>query len=282
MLDAILNDESWGERKSQRIANAKCHPSTPLRTSPGWSHVSKKEVEDLYEPDGLAIEGDAAAEMCPEEHVLNQRKKRQFVQLLYECLGIPPEFHHDGSFCWAGPKGTVATVRSLLPFDIDTRAVTTVMRRTWEAWATGDIDIFDAGVMEHSGAGTTKRRGRKRMMTDDEIQLALQHARVDGLDIARAAVNDLRKMKREGYTDKDGTIFPPIPTHTPVGWSTVHAAVKSWGVVCHKRQTRKTGSRDALSLWAVSRHHFAIQLKEQFSDIQDSERTPGWQRLDKC
>jgi hypothetical protein len=95
-----------------------------------------KEVEDLYEPDGLAIEGDAAAEMCPEDHVLNQRKKRQFVQLVYECLGIPPEFHHDGSFCWAGPKGTVASVGSLLPFDIDNRVVTSVMRRTWACQTT--------------------------------------------------------------------------------------------------------------------------------------------------
>ena len=41
------------------------------------------------------------------------------------------------------------------------------------------------------------------------MQLALQYARVDGLDIALAAVNDLRKMKQEGYTDKDGTAFPP-------------------------------------------------------------------------
>jgi hypothetical protein len=119
-------------------------------------------------------------------------------------------------------------------------------------------------------------------MTDDEMQLTPQCARADGLDIALAAINDLRKMKREGHTDKDGTVLPLMPTHTPLGRSTVHAAVKSWGVVCHKRQTRKTGSRDALSLWAAFRHHFAIQLKEQFSDIPDSERTPGWQRLDKC
>ena len=119
-------------------------------------------------------------------------------------------------------------------------------------------------------------------MTDDEIQLALQCARVDGLDIALAAVNDLRKMKRGGCADKDGFVHPPQPMHVAVVWETVHhAAVKSWGVVCHKRQTRKTGSRDALSLWAVFRHHFAIQLKEQFSDIPDSERTPEWQRLHK-
>ena len=85
-------------------------------------------------------------------------------------------------------------------------------------------------------------------MSDDEIQLALRFARADGLDVALAMVNDLRESKRNGY---DG--HPPDPLKMPVVWATVQAAVKSWGAICHHRQTRKTGSRDEVSLWAVFR-----------------------------
>ena len=189
------------------------------------------------------------------------------MQLTYESIGIPPEFLHDGTACWNGPKGVVQQVRSYLPFEVDPRVVRHTMQRTWEAWAAGGIDHFDAGDMDGKAG-----RGIKRRLSDDEIQMALRFARDDGLDMALAMVNDLRKKKRtEGH---DGN--PPDPSKTPVVWSTVQAAVKSWGAVCHKRQTRKTGSRDPYSLWAVFRHQFAKQLQEQFSDIPDADRTEGW------
>ena len=281
MLKQLQEDGYWSERRSARVeAATKGKDPSPASPESSWnSHISKTEVNALYEDDQeihLATAEDVENATAPEDHKLNQRKKRQFVQLVYESMGCPPEFHHDGSICWTGPVGTIAQIGTFLPIYIDSRTIRTVMTRTWEAWATGDLDDFDAGVMESCEEGSTRRRGRKRALSDDEIQLALGYARADGLDVALGMVNDLRKAKREGY---DGA--PPDPTKKPVVYSTVHSAIKSWGAECHHRQTRKTGSRDLYSLWAVFRHAFAKQLQEQFSDIPDSERTPGWNRLDR-
>jgi hypothetical protein len=93
------------------------------------------------------------------------------------------------------------------------------------------------------------------MLSDDEIQLALRCAREGGLDMALAMVNDLREKERRGY---DGV--PPEPKRLSVVWSTVQAAVKSRGAQCHRRQSRKTGSRDEFSRWAIFRYHFAMQV----------------------
>ena len=159
-----------------------------------------------------------------------------------------------------------------LPFSVNRLTVKTTITRTWEAWACGEIDEFDAGIIDGIGG-----RGPKKKLSDDEIQVALKYARVEGLDIALAQVNDLRAAKRIGFEG-----HPPEPGRHNVVWSTVQAAVRSWGAFCHKRQTRKTGSRDKFSLWAVFRHKFALQLQEQLSDIEDSKRTPGWPKLDIC
>jgi hypothetical protein len=86
--------------------------------------------------------------------------------------------------------------------EVDVRTMRTVMTRAWEAWATGDLDGFDAGVMESCEEGSTRRRGRKRALADDEMQLALRCARADGLDVALGMVNDLRKAKRGGCDGK--------------------------------------------------------------------------------
>ena len=63
-------------------------------------------------------------------------------------------------------------IQSYLPFEVDARTVIATCTRTWEAWATGDIEDFDAGVMENKLS-----KGRKRVLSDDEIQLALRCAR---------------------------------------------------------------------------------------------------------
>ena len=185
---------------------------------------------------------------------------------------FPTQFHHDGDYCWAGKSGTVAAIQSYLPFEVNARTIKATCTRTWEAWATGDIEDFDAGDMENK-----QSKGRKRILSDDEIQLALRYAREGGLDVALAMVNGLREKKRLGYDD-----VPPEPTRLPVVWSTVQAAVKSWGAQCHRRQSRKTGSRDEFSLWAIFRYHFAMQLQEQFSEIPDETRTEGWVGLNRC
>ena len=192
------------------------------------------------------------------------------MQLIFESMGLPPEFLHDGKNVWDGREGIVHAIMGYLPFSIDVRTVRSVLTRTWEAWATGRIDSFDAGELY------TGIRMKARKLSNDEIELALRYSRTDGLDMALCMVNDLRKKKREGFEG-----HPPEPSRSPVVWETVRAAVKSWGATCHKRQTRATGSRDEYSLWSVFRELFAKQLQEQFPDIPDSKRTAGWPRMDR-
>ena len=154
------------------------------------------------------------------------------MQLIFESMGLPPEFLHDGKNVWDGREGIVRAIMGYLPFSIDVRTVRSVLTRTWEAWATGRIDSFDAGELY------TGIRMKARKLSNDEIELALRYSRTDGLDMALCMVNDLRKKKREGFEG-----HPPEPSRSPVVWETVRAAVKSWGATCHKRQTRATGSR---------------------------------------
>ena len=305
MLKQLQEDGHWSERRSARIeAATKGKVPSPASPENSWhSHISKTEVEALcedHQESHLATAEDVENEAAPEDHKLNQRKRRQFVQLVCESLGCPPEFHHDGSICWGGPVGTIAQIGHFLPIEVDFRTMRTVMTRTWEAWATGDLDGFDAGVMESCEEGSTRRRGRKRALADDEIQLALRYARADGLDVALGMVNDLRKAKREGH---DGT--PPDPTKMPAWCVLLCTAPSSHGgqnatIGKPGRQAAGIYIRFGLSsvaqaflfavlcciiihmyVWFPCRYAFAKQLQEQFSDIPDSERTPGWTRLDR-
>ena len=118
---------------------------------------------------------------------------------------------------------------------MDPRTIKREMTATWEAWACGDIDEFDAGLLD----GGIKKT-RKRKMSKDEIQPALRYARCDGLDIALSMVNDLRTQKRKGY---DG--HPPDPTKKNVNWSTVQAAVNAWGlcVIGDRHERQGTGMK---------------------------------------
>jgi hypothetical protein len=80
--------------------------------------------------------------------------------------------------CWDGAKGKTALVQGRLPFAVNRLTVKTTITRTWEAWACGEIGEFDesdAGIIDGVGG-----RGRKKKLSDDEIQVALpaKHARV--------------------------------------------------------------------------------------------------------
>jgi hypothetical protein len=206
--------------------------------------------------------------VAPAEHRLGRNRRRVFVQLCYEEMGCPPKFHEDGQECWNGKGGVIEAMLACLPFSMDKRTAVWVCEETFLAFKEKRLDSFDAGAMELGGS---KYKGT---LSDDGISLALRFARDDGLDCALMMVNDLRKAKREGYND-----VPPDPPKTGVSWSGVQRAAKAWGAMYHRRQRRKTGSRDKTSYWAVFRFLFAKKLSEQFSDMANEDRTAGWKKL---
>jgi hypothetical protein len=48
---------------------------------------------------------------------------------VFESMGIPPEFHHDGDLCWDGTGGAVDRIQQYLPFSMDRRIIKAVLIR---------------------------------------------------------------------------------------------------------------------------------------------------------
>ena len=131
MLQAMESGVSWGERRS---------PRQPMPVVSAGANkedrgilIDRIKITDLYEVE-WATQEDADAEAAPEPdaHVLTAKKRRRFVQLVFESMGIPPEFYHDGDLCWDGTGGAVDRIQQYLPFSMDRRVIKDVMIRTWE------------------------------------------------------------------------------------------------------------------------------------------------------
>jgi hypothetical protein len=95
--------------------------------------MDRIKITDLHEAE-WATQDDADAEAAPEPdaRVLTAKKRRRFVQLAFESMGVPPEFHHDGDLCWDGTGGAARRIQKRLPFSMDRRVTKDVMTRAWE------------------------------------------------------------------------------------------------------------------------------------------------------
>ena len=87
LLKQVHDTGSWGERRSPRL---KKKTDLQIPNSP-TSIISKSDLTALYESEGIANWADVSTMAAPESLQLNQRKRRQFIQLVYESMGRPPE-----------------------------------------------------------------------------------------------------------------------------------------------------------------------------------------------
>jgi hypothetical protein len=89
LLKQVDDTGSWGERRSSRLEKK---PDLQIPDSP-TSIISKADAAALYESEGIGNWEDVSTGAAPESHELNQRKRRQFIQLVYESMGCPPEVY---------------------------------------------------------------------------------------------------------------------------------------------------------------------------------------------
>ena len=100
-------------------------------------------------------------------------------------------------------------------------------------------------------------------MEDFEIMLAIRNLRDGyGYDLTLMVANELR--------------FASSPPKAEISETTLRRYCRSWGLLCHRRQSRGTGDKNFESLWAQWTYMFDVQLQHQFNPDPEKEKIDAW------
>lgn len=145
---------------------------------------------------------------------LKQRDTRRMVSHLARQMNFPSEHNERGQPNWRGGEGrTTSAMMKLLTASCSANTVHDALRRTHAAFMDGNLDGFDAGDAP---------KAQKPGMEDFEIMLAIRN--LHGCDLTAMVANELRDAR--------------VPAKPRVSRSTLRTCCKSWGLQCHRRQSR--------------------------------------------
>jgi hypothetical protein len=186
---------------------------------------------------------------------LNERDTRRMTSCLARQMNFPSECNEVGQPNWRGGEGgTMSATMKLSTVSCSANTVCDVLRRTHDASMDGALDEFDAGDVTKSYEAD---------VGDFEIMLAIRNLRDGrGCDLTLMVANELREAC--------------VPAKPLISRSSLRRHCKSWGLRCHRRQSRGTGDKNFESLWAQWTHVFDVQLQHQFNPDPNKKQIEEW------
>ena len=164
---------------------------------------------------------------------------RRVVQHGFMMLGQPPEYDENDANQWRGPEGIISTLQEYVGLSgwRSKKVIKEIIRKCLQD------PLFDADNREKG------QKPRKRKLKQKGANLAgkmLRHG--SGTHWAATFVN--RSTLDNGGSEKD-----------TVSRRTLERTLKNkYDAIVHRRQTKKTGSKDKNSVWAKARTALGKQL----------------------
>ena len=251
----------------QLVQQGTCETTTRERpVSEPWNEtaqVPENVVRDVSTVAKLrtSIKDLTSAPAACDRPKITPAKRRRQIQFAYELLGTPPEFvtvqGQDPVNQWDGKNGVINMIAAylLLPPHWRTRLTIRKVLNFVQNKIESGIDLPDIDAGPKAGA---HRSGRKRKLNaelDELVARCLQ--RGYGLQMTHAIISQ--------------KVSPVEVSQECVRLS----AKRAFNGKCHNRGTKKTGSKDKTSKWALARKAFALQLSEQFREDKEGATMVG-------
>lgn len=186
------------------------------------------------------IEGNVKIYRCP--RMGWNSLTRRVIQHGFLLMGSPSQYNDVGNNQWRGPGGAIEQLQSYVGLSgwRSKKVIRGILEKCKQNTA------YDAGQREKM------QQSRKRKMTQNDVNLAtkmLRHG--SGIHWATTYVN---RQILDSDRGTGSTITPRTLART---------MKKSYNAEVHRRQCKKTGSKDKNSVWAQARLALAKQLLVQ-------------------